>query len=181
MSYDRLTGLPGRRALERILNEELDKCAQEPVPFTVGVIDIDNLKLINEALGCPAGDEVVRGVGEGLGREIGQSGFVAKLGSGEFGFLHKCGRHRRTPLLRYLIHKCEVLTFVRKRRQDREIRLLQSLIDKCEAAAPNGIGRRVTLCYGIALYPADGRRADDLLETADARLAIQKQAKRYEN
>jgi len=60
--HDALTGLPNRRAYEERLAVETARANRYGQPLSVCLIDLDGFKAVNDRLGHPAGDEVLRGV-----------------------------------------------------------------------------------------------------------------------
>jgi len=58
--YDSLTGMMNRAAFYRQANGELERARRASVPLSLIALDIDNFKLINDAHGKEAGDEVLR-------------------------------------------------------------------------------------------------------------------------
>jgi diguanylate cyclase len=82
--HDRLTGLPNRQTFNRLGAALLSDRSQPPL---VGiVIDLDNLRLINDTLGPAAGDEVLVTMGRRLSAYVGAN-LVARLGGDEFAAL----------------------------------------------------------------------------------------------
>jgi diguanylate cyclase (GGDEF)-like protein len=61
---DGLTGLPNRRAFEERLPVELARAARHGRSLAVCLLDLDGFKGVNDRLGHPAGDEVLRAVGK---------------------------------------------------------------------------------------------------------------------
>ena len=59
---DRLTGLPNRRAFDERLGVELARAQRYDRPLSLCLLDLDGFKGINDRLGHPAGDEVLRAV-----------------------------------------------------------------------------------------------------------------------
>lgn len=81
---DPLTGLPNRQALMERLEEEAARCARRGRRFCVVFVDLDNFKLVNDALGHLAGDEALRRAAERLRRCVRRGDFVARYGGDEF-------------------------------------------------------------------------------------------------
>jgi len=81
---DSLTGLYNRRYLTFHLDASLRRLAREGKSLAVAMIDLDHFKAVNDALGHPAGDEVLREVAARLKRSIRASDLPARLGGEEF-------------------------------------------------------------------------------------------------
>ena len=81
---DPLTGLLNRLAYERRLREEWNRAARTGMSVGVVVVDLDNFKRINDTLGHPAGDAVLRGVGYQLETSMRSYDVVARFGGDEF-------------------------------------------------------------------------------------------------
>jgi diguanylate cyclase (GGDEF)-like protein len=60
--HDALTGLGNRRAFEERLPVEAARASRSQQPLTLCLLDLDGFKGVNDRLGHPAGDEVLRGV-----------------------------------------------------------------------------------------------------------------------
>lgn len=82
---DELTGLFNRRYIHERLAADVVKAALEERPLSVIFLDIDNLKLLNDALGHRFGDEVLVNVANVLmSCADGNSDWVARYGGDEF-------------------------------------------------------------------------------------------------
>lgn len=81
---DHLTGVANRRGLELHLADELVRARRYDRPISVISIDLDRLKQVNDELGHPAGDEVIRVAAQCLSRHVRASDFVGRLGGDEF-------------------------------------------------------------------------------------------------
>jgi diguanylate cyclase (GGDEF)-like protein len=84
---DDLTGLPNGRAWWRALLREASRCDRYGLAAVVAVIDLDELKVINDTQGHLAGDLLLRTLGETLTAAVRDSDVVARLGGDEFGVL----------------------------------------------------------------------------------------------
>ncbi len=80
----RLTGLPGRTALERQLRSLLDTATVAHRTHAFLLIDIDRLKDVNERSGRSAGDDVLIHIGERLTSETQRIGTLYHTGSDQF-------------------------------------------------------------------------------------------------
>jgi diguanylate cyclase (GGDEF)-like protein len=81
---DSLTGLLNLRAFEEVLQQEHRKAERFGRPYTLIVVDTDNLKLVNETLGHEAGSQVIVAVAAAISRSIRGSDIAARLGGDEF-------------------------------------------------------------------------------------------------
>ena len=83
---DPLTSLLNRRAFEERLPVELARAARSGRPLTLCLLDLDGFKGVNDRLGHPAGDEVLRAVGAILSRSrVADDCF--RIGGDEFAIL----------------------------------------------------------------------------------------------
>lgn len=84
---DALTGLYNRRGWDQFLAREEHRCARYGHPACVVVIDLDNLKIVNDSLGHAAGDELLRRTGRALQSTVREHDVVARVGGDEFAVL----------------------------------------------------------------------------------------------
>jgi diguanylate cyclase (GGDEF)-like protein len=83
-ALDQLTGLYNRRSGEQRLAEEIGRAIRYQRPLTVLLIDLDGLKQINDKLGHPGGDLILRSFAERLQKAIRGSDLAVRLGGDEF-------------------------------------------------------------------------------------------------
>jgi diguanylate cyclase (GGDEF)-like protein len=83
-STDALTGLLNLRSFEEILQQEHRKSERFGRPYTIVVVDVDNLAHINENMGHEAGSQVLGAVAAAITRSIRTSDVAARLGGDEF-------------------------------------------------------------------------------------------------
>jgi diguanylate cyclase (GGDEF)-like protein len=79
---DGLTGLYAKQEIERIAKESI--AAEDGREFSLGIMDIDFFKNINDTYGHAAGDKVLHQIGLILQAEVGQDGSVGRIGGDEF-------------------------------------------------------------------------------------------------
>ncbi|MCA9180343.1 MAG: GGDEF domain-containing protein, partial [Planctomycetales bacterium] len=84
---DGLTGLLNRKAFDKALDGLFGNWVAQEQPFSMGMLDIDHFKQINDTYGHPAGDAVLRQVSALLQSELGQEVCVARYGGEEFAVL----------------------------------------------------------------------------------------------
>jgi diguanylate cyclase (GGDEF)-like protein/PAS domain S-box-containing protein len=86
-THDALTGLVNRTEFERRLDRALLSAAQEGTRHVLGFLDLDGFKLINDACGHLAGDQLLRDVSGRICEVMRARDTVARLGGDEFGIL----------------------------------------------------------------------------------------------
>ncbi|WP_370677905.1 diguanylate cyclase [Pleomorphomonas sp. PLEO] len=80
---DALTGLANRRALDKVLQDSLDRLKSQGVGFTVVMIDIDEFKLFNDHYGHGTGDDVLQAIGATIWKFACRAGEIAARYGGE--------------------------------------------------------------------------------------------------
>src|SRR5580700_1287189 len=83
-ALDQLTGLYNRRSGEQRLAQEISRAQRHGRPLTVLLMDLNELKAINDKHGHAAGDLVIKGFAERLQRAIRGSDLAVRLGGDEF-------------------------------------------------------------------------------------------------
>ncbi|MBW0145517.1 putative bifunctional diguanylate cyclase/phosphodiesterase [Sphingomicrobium clamense] len=82
--FDSLTGLPNRAKMRQTLEEALRSGQRRGRGCTLFLIDLDRFKNVNDTLGHPTGDALLREVGARLTSVLGEHGQVGRLGGDEF-------------------------------------------------------------------------------------------------
>jgi diguanylate cyclase (GGDEF)-like protein len=142
--YDPLTGLANRTLFHERLAQAIASSQQEKARLALIVTDLDRFKAINDTLGQPVGDAVLKLVAERLAKAAGESR-VARLGGNVFA-VQVAGIASAEEIARRL-EKADVFGQPANVQQH-EIRLSAKT--------------------GIAVYPDDGADADTLFRNAEA-------------
>jgi diguanylate cyclase (GGDEF)-like protein len=82
--FDSLTGLPNRALMRQTLDEALRNATNRRKGCTLFLIDLDRFKNVNDTLGHPIGDALLRQVADRLKLAMGDHGQVGRLGGDEF-------------------------------------------------------------------------------------------------
>jgi diguanylate cyclase (GGDEF)-like protein len=144
-THDSLTGLPNRILARDRFTHAIALARRHRTMAALVFLDLDNFKNVNDSLGHPRGDELLRTVGDRLSQVVRDSDTVCRQGGDEFLIL---------------------LGDVRDSSDVAEIgvKLLEQL------AAPfllDGLEVSTSGSIGIAMYPDDGADFDELLKKAD--------------
>lgn len=83
-ALDPLTGVHARRFFERWIIKELRASFRNPQPMSLLMVDVDNMKGINDAAGHLAGDQALRRIGDALRTATRESDVVGRYGGDEF-------------------------------------------------------------------------------------------------
>jgi diguanylate cyclase (GGDEF)-like protein len=83
-AHDDLTGLPNRRQFSDRLHAVLEARREDPGPVTVVILDVDDFKLVNDAFGHPAGDDVLAGAARALRGAAHVGDLVARVAGASF-------------------------------------------------------------------------------------------------
>ncbi|HLX29536.1 MAG TPA: EAL domain-containing protein [Casimicrobiaceae bacterium] len=86
--HDSLTDLANRNCFQERLRVALERSRKQPgSTFAVMYLDLDRFKMVNDSLGHPAGDELLKEVAARLRECVGPADLVARLGGDEFAIL----------------------------------------------------------------------------------------------
>ena len=142
--YDALTGLANRSMLRAQAERMLHAAQRTGTPLALAFIDLDRFKQINDTLGHPAGDALLRAVAARLEQTARGSDVAARMGGDEFVLvLPQCSASQAAIAAE---------------------RLLAAIAQPLEV---NGSTLHPRASVGIATYPEDGSDADSLLRCAD--------------
>ncbi|HYO29059.1 MAG TPA: EAL domain-containing protein, partial [Thermomicrobiales bacterium] len=82
--YDSLTGLPNRAMMRSMLDQALANADARRRGCALMIIDLDRFKQVNDTLGHPVGDKLLKKVAGRLAKVLGEDGQVGRLGGDEF-------------------------------------------------------------------------------------------------
>jgi diguanylate cyclase (GGDEF)-like protein len=149
---DGLTGLYNHRRFQEALHSELLRCERHKRPLAVLMFDVDFFKRVNDSMGHPAGDELLRRLAEVLAKDLRQTDLIARYGGEEF------------AVLLPETTKAEALQVGERMREAVETRINEN--------AP--WTQRITVSVGVATFPEDAQNAEAVLEAADQALYVAK-------
>jgi diguanylate cyclase (GGDEF)-like protein/PAS domain S-box-containing protein len=146
--HDALTDLPNRVLFNERLNELLGRVRRERDSLAVHCLDLDHFKGVNDTLGHPIGDELLKAVAQRVSACLRDTDMVARLGGDEF------------AVIQYPLND-----------PNQASALATSVIDVVSRPYEvHGHEFVVGASIGIAVAPGDGDAADALLRNADMAL-----------
>ncbi|MGO4566361.1 putative bifunctional diguanylate cyclase/phosphodiesterase [Rhizobium sp. 2YAF20] len=146
-THDILTGLPNRGLLADTMDEAL-RSLRNGEKLAVHCVDLDRFKPVNDTLGHPVGDELLRAVAKRLSQQAGEAAMVARVGGDEFIILQLLldGDEQAAVLASRVIHALSGEFSI----QGHTINIGSSI--------------------GIAVSPDDGQSSEILIRNADLAL-----------
>jgi diguanylate cyclase (GGDEF)-like protein/PAS domain S-box-containing protein len=111
-SHDALTGLANRRVFEQSLESLADGGHASDLPITLGLIDLDQFKVVNDTSGHAAGDALLQQVAETIQSCVRESDLVVRLGGDEFAvMLRRCDARQGARIAELIRAEIERITF----------------------------------------------------------------------
>lgn len=147
---DDLTGLPNRRRLIEALEDEVGSGGGHPIALLM--IDLDDFKDVNDALGHETGDRLLVDVARRLGAAVTEGELAARLGGDEFAVL---------------------LPGVDRSEAKERAAAIVALI--CQPVELGDLRLRVRASVGLAACPEDAADATELVRRADVAMYTAKQ------
>jgi diguanylate cyclase (GGDEF)-like protein len=153
-TVDSLTGLFNRTFFFAAIEREIARSARSGRGFCLLMMDLDELKMINDRLGHFQGDRVLRGVGKVITDGVRQIDTAARYGGDEFVVLLP----ETDPTGAFVLAE--------------KIRIgVNAMAIGMPTDAP-----RASLSIGVVTYPEDGRTPDELIISADGAMYASKRA-----
>jgi diguanylate cyclase (GGDEF)-like protein/PAS domain S-box-containing protein len=151
-THDALTGLANYRDFFNSLEQEVRRVERSRHSFALLLLDLDDLKEINDRLGHPAGNRALKRLAQVMQEHCRSIDVAARYGGDEFAVI--------------LI--------------DSDLGMAEHVAERIEACLRNDPEEPpLRVSIGIGVYPEDGRTAQDLLEAADRRLYRRKRSSRH--
>jgi diguanylate cyclase (GGDEF)-like protein/PAS domain S-box-containing protein len=143
--HDFLTGLPNRMLLNDRIGQAIALSRRRMSKVAVLFLDLDGFKYINDSLGHPVGDKLLKSIAKRLTSCVRGSDTVSRQGGDEF------------VVLLSELHNLE----------DAAISARRMLKAVAEAHSIDQHDLHVTMSIGVSVYPNDGEDAEALIKNAD--------------
>jgi diguanylate cyclase (GGDEF)-like protein len=155
LSYtDEMTGLHNYRFFTMRLREEIARAKRNESSLSLLILDVDYFKNYNDALGHPAGDEVLRQLSNLLKSSVRDNDIVARYGGEEFAVILPAteidGAAKLAERIRVKVEKHHFPS---------------------EEIQPGGV---LTISIGIAVFPDNANNMEDAIVAADRALYFAK-------
>lgn len=153
-NHDALTGLPNRKMFSDRLEQTLGVSQLTDSSFAVLLLDLDRFKEVNDTLGHPTGDLLLKKIAERLLEVIPASDLIARVGGDEFALLLPSAENTE---------QAAALSTI----------ILAALFEPFELT---GLTLEIGGSVGIAIYPEHGADAATLVKNADVAMYTAKQS-----
>lgn len=154
---DPLTGLFNRRYMEESLERELRRAERNGQTVGFIMLDIDHFKHFNDTFGHQAGDALLRALGDLMGERTRGQDVACRYGGEEFSL---------------------ILSGASKEASRKRAELLREEVKRLSATHAGQLLGKISVSFGVAAYPEDGRTAEELVRAADQALYSAKAAGR---
>ena len=151
--YDSLTRLPNRVLFYDRMKQEIAYAKREQKKFSLMFLDLDDFKEVNDKFGHDIGDQLLQGVAKRFSKLLRKTDTICRLGGDEFIIL------------------LPRLTQPRENTVDVARKIFSSLSEPF-LIRDNQI--YINTSIGIALYPDDGEKEEDLIKSADKAMYLAK-------
>ncbi len=152
---DSLTDLFNRRRIGEFLENEIERAKRKEEVFSVMMLDVDDLKLINDAYGHVVGDRLLVNVAKALKNSCRSVDLIGRYGGDEFMIILPHTHGEKAGVIAQRI--CEKI-----RQQGLKINGIRNI--------------PIRLSIGVATYPFDSMVPKELITLADRRMYESKQS-----
>jgi len=154
-TLDPMTGVPNLRFFQQELQTQIERARREDKPLSLAVIDLDDLKEVNDSHGHLAGDQVLRALAARMLQQLRGEDLLARYAGDEFvAILPGVNEDQALAIIRRLLDGA--------RQQPFEIE--------------DGAKIDLSLSIGVATYPHDAESSIDLLRAADMAMYLAKES-----
>ena len=156
-TLDPMTGVPNLRYFQQELHEQADLARQDGRPLALAVIDLDNLKDINDSHGHLVGDQVLMETARRMTARLREQDLLARYAGDEFvAILPNTDEAQALSIAEHLLDgaRCEPFT------------------------TESGLDVALSLSIGVAVFPRDSDSSTDLLRAADLAMYAAKESGR---
>ncbi len=155
--HDSLTGLPNRLMFKDYLTRSAAEARRNHEELAVLFLDLDNFKRINDTLGHQAGDNLLEAIADRLSGCLRQTDIIAHASHDE-----------SSSVMARLAGDEFIIMLPRTTGSSQAQKVAARILDSLKT--PFTIQKQelhISTSIGIALFPEDGRNADDLIKNAD--------------
>jgi diguanylate cyclase (GGDEF)-like protein len=150
---DELTQLQNRRFFYEQMQHELELAERYRRPLSILMLDVDDLKLINDEFGHQVGDVALRSLGRVLNESVGEQNITARIGGDEFAVIMPGGDRKHADKLAWAIWD----------------QLAKKPVCETENASIY-----LGVSVGVGGYPWGGETLEEIIHWADAKLYANK-------
>ncbi len=153
-THNQATNLLNMEGLRAGVPALIDKARRERCSLVVGIVDLDNLKLVNDTLGHSVGDVLIIEAARRLEAAFDDDALVARLGGDEFVFVEACSRTET----------------------ERAARLKNIEASLCKPCLHEGRLLDTSASFGVIIEDPENADFDTLLQSADLAMYGAKEA-----
>lgn len=149
---DELTGLKNRRAFNNALETEVNKAARYDRPFSLLMMDADDLKSVNDEFGHAVGDKLIFTIAQIIQESLRKTDFLARYGGDEF------------------------VAILTETPDERALEVAERIRASIENTSFSEDGKRVTstVSIGISCYSKETASGEEIMVRADQNLYVSK-------
>ena len=143
--YDALTGLPNKNNLNEWLTVQIARTKTDAVMGTVLLVDLDQLKMVNDVYGHAFGDKIIIAASRRLVEVMGAEAFIARIGGDKFAVILQ-GKYTEKQIEAFAN---KISRALRKKQEYSQMRIHSNA------------------SIGIANYPEDGDTVEKIIKNAE--------------